>query len=88
MPSTVASSSSKELKPDPNFATFLKIFTNPHSATVPITSAGTQYGTLITSFTSKWQAGKVKNLGGGLKKLDKDIDAQLAQSKAGGGNVP
>jgi multiple sugar transport system substrate-binding protein len=88
VPSTVASSQSKELKPDPNFSTFLKIFTNPHSVTIPITSAGTQYGTLITSFTSKWQAGKVKDLKGGLAKLDKDIDAQLAQSKTGGGSVP
>jgi multiple sugar transport system substrate-binding protein len=89
VPSTVASSKSKELKPDPNFATFLKIFTNPHSATVPITAAGTQYGTLITSFSQKWSAGKVKDLKAGLAKLDKDIDAQLAQAKkGGGGGVP
>jgi len=89
VPSTVASSRSKELKPDPNFATFLKIFTNPNSGTLPITSAGTQYGTLITSFTQKYQAGKIKDLKAGLTKLDKDIDAQLAQSKkGGGGGVP
>jgi multiple sugar transport system substrate-binding protein len=84
VPSTVASSKSKELKPDPNFATFLKIFTNPHSTTTPITAVGNAYGTLITSFTSKWQAGHVGNLGNGLKKLDKNIDDQLAQAKKGG----
>src|SRR6184192_781744 len=84
VPSTVASSKSKELKPDPNFATFLKIFTNSHSATTPITAVGNAYGTLITSFTSKWQAGHVGNLNAGLKKLDKNIDAQLAQAKKGG----
>jgi multiple sugar transport system substrate-binding protein len=84
VPSTVASSKSKELEPDPNFATFLKIFTNSHSATTPITAVGNAYGTLITSFTSKWQAGHVGNLNAGLKKLDKNIDAQLAQAKKGG----
>jgi multiple sugar transport system substrate-binding protein len=84
VPSTVTSSKSKELKPDPNFATFLKIFTNPNSATTPITAVGNAYGTLITSFTSKWQAGHVGNLTDGLKKLDKNIDQQLAQAKKGG----
>jgi multiple sugar transport system substrate-binding protein len=89
VPSTVASSKSREIKPDPHFATFLKIFTNPHSATVPITSAGTAYGTLITSFTAKWQAGKVSNLASGLKQLDKQIDDQLKQTGNGnGGGVP
>ena len=33
---------------------------------------------------NKWQAGKVSDLGSALKKLDKDIDAQLAQATAGG----
>jgi multiple sugar transport system substrate-binding protein len=89
VPSTRASTRSPELKPDPAFSTFLKIFTDPHSATVPITAAGTQYGSLITSFTAKWQAGKIKDLQAGLQKLDKDIDAQLAQAtKGGGGGVP
>jgi len=82
--STVAASKSKELNPDPNFATFLKIFTNSHSTTTPITAVGNAYGTLITSFTSKWQAGHVSNLKSGLQKLDKDIDTQLAQAKKGG----
>jgi multiple sugar transport system substrate-binding protein len=84
VPSTVASSKSTELKPDPNFATFLKIFTNSHSSTTPITAVGNAYGTLITSFTSKWQAGHASNLQNGLKKLDKNIDQQLAQAKKGG----
>src|SRR5438067_4768334 len=89
VPSTAASTTSKELDPDPHFATFLRILTNPHSATVPITAAGTQYGTLITSFTQKWAAGKIKDLHGGLAKLDKNIDNQLAQAKkGGGGGVP
>jgi multiple sugar transport system substrate-binding protein len=85
VPSTTSSSKSKELKPDPNFATFLKIFRNPNSTTTPITAAGNAYGTLISSFASKWQAGHVKDLKGGLQSLDKQIDNQLAQAKKGGG---
>jgi multiple sugar transport system substrate-binding protein len=84
VPTTVASLHSKEIKPDKHFATFLKIFANPHSATTPITAVGNQWGTLIQGFVNKWQAGKVGDLGSGLKKLDKDIDAQLAQATAGG----
>jgi multiple sugar transport system substrate-binding protein len=84
VPTTTASLHSKEIKPDPHFATFLKIFANPHSTTTPITAVGNQYGTLIQGFVNKWQAGQVSDLGAALKKLDKDIDAQLAQATAGG----
>ena len=86
VPSTRSSAKSKELKPDKNFATFVKIFNNPHSATSPITAAGNANLTLVGRFTVKWQAGKVKNLHDGLKALDKQIDAQNAQ--AGGGGPP
>jgi multiple sugar transport system substrate-binding protein len=84
VPTTVASLHSKEIKPDAHFATFLKIFANKNSKTTPITAVGNQWGTLIQGFVSKWQAGKVSDLGAALKKLDKDIDAQLAQATAGG----
>jgi multiple sugar transport system substrate-binding protein len=84
VPTTTASLHSKEIKPDAHFATFLKIFANKNSKTTPITAVGNQWGTLIQGFVNKWQAGKVSDLGGALKKLDKDIDAQLAQATAGG----
>jgi multiple sugar transport system substrate-binding protein len=84
VPSTKASLTSTEIKPDKHFATFLKIFANPNSKTTPITAVGNAWGNLITSFTNKWQAGKVSNLGAGLKNVDKQIDAQLAQGTAGG----
>jgi len=84
VPSTIASAKSKELKPDPNFATFIKIFANPHSATTPITAAGAGYQDLIQSFVVKWQAGHVSDLASGLANLDKQIDAQLAQATKGG----
>jgi multiple sugar transport system substrate-binding protein len=84
VPSTVSSTKSKDLKPDPNFATFGKIFTNPKSQTIPITAAGAGHLDTLTSFLAKWQAGKVKDLTGGLKDVDKQIDAKLKQAGAGG----
>jgi multiple sugar transport system substrate-binding protein len=83
VPSTVSSSRSKELVPDKNFATFLKIFTNPRSQTTPITPIGADHGTTFTNFIVKWQAGKVKDLVGGLRQVDKQIDAKLEQAGKG-----
>jgi multiple sugar transport system substrate-binding protein len=85
VPSTHSSGRSKELKPDPRFATFVRIFNNPHSATAPITAAGSAPGTLIGRFTVKYQAGKVKDLHKGLATLDKQVDKVNAQA---GGGVP
>ncbi|HYZ78235.1 MAG TPA: ABC transporter substrate-binding protein [Gaiellaceae bacterium] len=85
VPSTRSSGKSPELKPDKRFATFVRIFNNPHSATAPITAAGAAPGTLIGRFTVRWQAGKVKNLHQGLKTLDKQVDKVNAQA---GGGVP
>jgi multiple sugar transport system substrate-binding protein len=84
VPSTVSSTKSPELKPDPNFATFGKIFTNPKSQTIPITAAGAAHLDTFQSFLAKWQAGKIKDLVGGLKDVDKQIDAKLKQAGAGG----
>jgi multiple sugar transport system substrate-binding protein len=84
VPTTKASLTSKEIKPDAHFKTFLKIFTNAHSKTTPITAAGNAYGTLIQAFAVKWQAGHAGDLAAGLKKLYKQIDAQLKQAQAGG----
>jgi multiple sugar transport system substrate-binding protein len=85
VPTTLASLKSPELKPDPHFATFLNIFANPKSWTSPITASGVSYTNLVQNFFTKWQAGQVKDLAGGLKSLDKQLDAQVAQAKAGGG---
>jgi hypothetical protein len=84
VPSTKASLTSKEIKPDTKFATFIKVFGNPRNTTTPITPVGTAFGTLFQTFIDSYQAGKVKDLAGGLAKVDKDTDAQLKQ----GGGVP
>ena len=45
--------------------------------------AGDSEGPLIQAFTVKWQAGHAGDLQSGLKKLDKNIDAQLKQAGKG-----
>jgi multiple sugar transport system substrate-binding protein len=83
VPTTSASLKSSELKPDPHFAPFLKIFADQHSATNPITAAGAAYQEAAEEFTAKYQAGKVSDLHAGLAELDKHIDDQLAQITSG-----
>jgi multiple sugar transport system substrate-binding protein len=85
VPTTTASLKSPEIKPDKHFATFLKIFGNPKSWTSPITASGVAYTNLVQNFWTKWQAGQVSDLQAGLVQLDKQLDAQVAQAKGGGG---
>jgi multiple sugar transport system substrate-binding protein len=85
VPTTQASLHSKEIVPDAHFSTFLKIFANPKSNTSPILASGQAYTNAVQNFFTKWQAGGVKDLGGSLKKLAKQLDAQVAQAKGGGG---
>ena len=85
VPTTKASLKSKILKPDKNFDTFLNIFAHPKSATHPITAVGAAYQELTTSWVTKWQSGKGGDLMSGLKKLDKQIDAQRKQAEGPGG---
>ena len=80
VPTTRTSLKSPEIKPDKHFATFLKIFGNSHSSTSPITAAGVSYTDAVSHFFQQWQAGKVKDLSGGLKNLDKQLDAMVAQA--------
>src|SRR5205809_6968859 len=81
VPSTTASTHSKELVPDAHFATFLSIFANPKSGTSPIEASGASYTNAVQNFATKWQAGAVKNLASGLLSLDKQLDAQVKQAK-------
>jgi multiple sugar transport system substrate-binding protein len=87
VPTTKASLHSPEIKPDKRFATFLKIFANAKSGTSPIMASGQAYTNSVQDFFEQWQAGKVKNLTSGLKKLASQLDAQVAQA-GGGGGVP
>jgi multiple sugar transport system substrate-binding protein len=85
VPTTNSSLHSKEIVPDAHFATFLKIFANPKSSTSPILASGQAYSNAVQHFFQQYQAGNGKNLAGGLNKLAKQLDAQVAQAKGGGG---
>jgi multiple sugar transport system substrate-binding protein len=86
VPTTASSAKSPDLKPDPKFETFLKIFGDKNTTTTPITAAGSAYQELFNSFVDKWQAGRVDDLQAGLADIDKQIDAQLANAQ--GNQVP
>jgi multiple sugar transport system substrate-binding protein len=86
VPTTESSAKSPDLKPDPNFETFVKIYGNANTATTPVTAAGSANQELFNSFVNKWQAGRVDDLAGGLAEVDKQIDAQLANAE--GQQVP
>jgi multiple sugar transport system substrate-binding protein len=80
VPTTKTSLTSPEIKPDAHFATFIKIFGNPKNSTMPITPVGSTFGTFFNNFIDKYQAGHAKDLQAGLRKVDKDTDAQLKQA--------
>ena len=86
VPTTSTSAKSPDLKPDPKFDTFVKIFENDNTTTTPVTAAGSAPVELFNSFTNKWQAGRIDDLEGGLADVDEQIDAQLANAE--GQQVP
>jgi multiple sugar transport system substrate-binding protein len=86
VPTTASSAKSPDLKPDPKFETFVKIFEDPNTTTTPVTAAGSAYQELFNGFVNKWQAGRVDDLQAGLDDIDKQIDAQLANAE--GQQVP
>jgi multiple sugar transport system substrate-binding protein len=83
VPTTPASSTATNLNDDPHFQTFLKIFTNPHTATNPLVASGDADQLLLHTFIEKWEAGQVGNLQSGLQGVDKEIDAQQQNATAG-----
>jgi multiple sugar transport system substrate-binding protein len=86
VPTTASSAKSPDLKPDPKFETFIKIFENANTTTTPVTAAGSAYQELFNGFVNKWQAGRIDDLEGGLTGVDEQIDAQLANAE--GQQVP
>jgi multiple sugar transport system substrate-binding protein len=86
VPTTTEALESPDVKPDEAFNIFLDIFANPNTRTTPITLVGSANQDLVDAFVTKYQAGKVQDLEGGLADLDQQIDAQL--EAAGGAQVP
>jgi multiple sugar transport system substrate-binding protein len=70
----------------PQFATFLHIFANPHTSTIPITAEGETIETTLERYLEKYQTGNGGNLQQGLASVASQLDAQESQANAG--NVP
>jgi multiple sugar transport system substrate-binding protein len=83
VPTTFGSLKSPALKPLPGFKTFLDVFGDDNTTTTPITRIGAANQETFQSFVSKYLSGSKKDLEGGLKNTDKQIDAQLKQAEAG-----
>ncbi|MEV4438683.1 ABC transporter substrate-binding protein [Streptomyces sp. NPDC049577] len=81
VPSTKAALASPRLGADPGFRTFLDIARNPHSAGMPPSVNGGQYITALQDFAYEVEAGKVPDLGRGLRALDRQIDDDNLQSE-------
>ncbi|MGD3107217.1 extracellular solute-binding protein [Streptomyces sp. YGL11-2] len=81
VPSTNAALTSPKLDADPTFRTFLDITANPHSTAMPPSDNGGQYVTALQDFAYDVEAGKVRDLGAGLRTLDAQIDADNLQSE-------
>ena len=87
VPTLTASLSDPSLTKDPQFATFLKIYANPMTATTPPSAAGSADQDTLTALANKYQAGSVGDLGPALAAADQQVNAQVAQAvgPAGGG---
>lgn len=78
VPSTYAALNSPSLTPNPNFRTFVKISSNPHSATTPASPNGGNYQQVTQTWVATWEAGQVTDLPAALKALDAQIDKDTA----------
>jgi multiple sugar transport system substrate-binding protein len=87
IPTIKSALSDPTLTSNPQFDTFLKIFANPHTQTDPNTAIGQANQEMLQSWQSKWEDGSVpeSSLVSGLKSVDQQIDAQVANSTAGQG---
>jgi multiple sugar transport system substrate-binding protein len=83
VPTTVQALGSSALTPDPQFGKFLDIYQNPATDSTPVTASGSADQDLLTAYVDKWQAGSGGDLQAGLKKVDGQIDDELAQSDGG-----
>jgi multiple sugar transport system substrate-binding protein len=78
VPTTTDALKSSDLKVEPEFKTFIDIFSNPGSSTTPPSTTGPGYQQKFQDFLTDYQAGKVKDLDAGLKGVDTEIN-QLFQ---------
>jgi ABC-type glycerol-3-phosphate transport system substrate-binding protein len=78
VPSTIPALSSPKLTLPPQFHTFLDVFKNPNSGTIPSTVNGGDFVVKFQSFVQdQWEPGKVDDLPQGLQGLDKKVNDAL-----------
>ncbi|KUF14797.1 ABC transporter substrate-binding protein [Streptomyces silvensis] len=81
VPSTFEALKSPKLDADPRFRTFFKILENKYSQALPPSTNGGAYVVSLQDFSYGVEAGRVKDLRKGLKKLDDQIDADNLQAE-------
>src|SRR6266550_386197 len=86
IPSTVSALRSPDLVRDPASAVFLDIFAHPKSSASPLTSIGTRYEDAMARFAERWQAAEISDLVGGLRDVDRQINALLRRPTAAEGS--
>jgi multiple sugar transport system substrate-binding protein len=84
VPTVNSALSDPSLTSNEKFATFLKIFANPATATTPSNAGGSADQDLLTAYVNKYQAGNGGDLAKGLAATDKQVDAQVQQATGGG----
>jgi ABC-type glycerol-3-phosphate transport system substrate-binding protein len=78
VPSTIPALASPNLKLPAQFKTFLDVFKNPNSTTIPSTINGGDFVVKFQSFVQdQWEPGKVPDLQKGLQGLDKKVNDSL-----------
>jgi ABC-type glycerol-3-phosphate transport system substrate-binding protein len=78
VPSTIPALSSPNLKLPAQFTTFLDVFKNPNSVTLPSTVNGGDFSVKFQEFVQdQWEPGKVPDLQKGLQGLDAKVDKAL-----------
>jgi multiple sugar transport system substrate-binding protein len=84
VPSTKESLTDPKLEVDDKFKTFLDMYSSGKLLPNPSTQIGDAYLKAVNDFAERWQAGSEPNLEEGLKKVDAQINDELAQKRAGG----
>ncbi|MEV4742064.1 extracellular solute-binding protein [Streptomyces sp. NPDC049555] len=80
VPSTKAALASPRLRAGPGFRTFLDIARHPLSVALPPSVNGGMYVVALREFGYAVEAGRVRDLGKGLRQLDRQIDDDTLQS--------
>jgi diguanylate cyclase (GGDEF)-like protein/PAS domain S-box-containing protein len=87
IPSTRTALRSPDLERDANFSVFMDVFAHPKSTSAPVTAYGMAYQDVLDAFARRWQSGTVKDLGRGLREVDRQINGQARIGGAAAGHA-